>query len=207
MYKRFEDNRPNNKINKFLSLKEDEIYYFSYTEDLNGINKKLNTYISFYGSGSIMDYTRIFVNDALVSLDYEPVSAIYGIVIKLKKNDFNKLFEYENNNILKSKIIEKLICCQLYNDNTNKVENHMIQISTFMKIGSNNELKLKRMPIIDEMLKIRQVLNMRLKINKEINKTPLYIKGYYFQEENNNDLYLYGIFTENYEIESSIQII
>ena len=184
----------------FLDLKEDEIYYFSYAEDLDEINKILNKNITFYGSASLMGYTRIFVNDVVVSLEYEPVSTLYGIVIKLKKDDFNKLFSYENN-LLKSKIIERYISCDLYNNITNKVENHTLQISTFMKIGSDEELKLKRMPTIEEMLKIRSLLDLRHKIDPYIYGSSLHIKGYNFLKENIFDICVFGIFKGNSKIE------
>ncbi len=192
----------NKEIEDFFYLKEDEIYFFSYSYDLNEINKILNKNISFYGSGEIMDYSRIFVNNALISLEYEPVSALYGIVIKMSKADFNILYNYENKQYeIKSKIIEKNIYCELYDTILNNIKGKVIKVSIFMKTGSNNELKLKRMPTIEEMLKIRNMLNMRHSINKNINSSRLYIKGYQFLENNNYDICIHGIFRRNCEIE------
>ncbi len=192
----------NKEIKDFLDLKKDEIYYFSYAEDLDEINKKIENKISFYGSGTLIEYSRIFVNDALVSLEYEPTYTLYGIVVKMNKNDFNHLYNYENNYYeVKSKIVEKNIGCTLYNHITNKVENHTLQVSTFMKIGVNEELKLKRMPTIEEMLKIRNMLNLRHKMNPYIYGSRLYVKGYHFLNEKDFDIYLYGIFRGNCEIE------
>lgn len=193
----------NKKIKDFLNLKEDEVYYFSYAEDLDEINKKLENKISFYGSGTLIEYSRIFVNDALVSLEYEPTYTLYGIVVKMNKNDFNHLYNYENNYYqVKSKILEKNIYCQLYNNISNNIESKIINAHIFMKIGSNEELKLKRMPTIEEMLKIRNVLNMRHNIIQYINTTRLYIKGYHFLNEKDFDIYIYGIFRGNCEIET-----
>ncbi len=204
------DSYENKEIKDFLDLKEDEIYYFSYAEDLDEINKKLNTNIIFYGSGELMNYSRIFVIDALVSLEYESSSSLYGIVIKLKKDDFNKLFEYENKKQIKSKMNEINVNCELYNDITHTVKSYSLKSYTFMKIGLNEDLKLKKLPTIDQMLSIRKMLNSRHKINKYINSTRLYIKGYYFSTNEKNeptfDIDIFGIFRNNSEFEIATSI-
>ncbi len=208
----------NQEIEDFFNLKDDEIYFFSYSYDLEEINQILHKNISFYGSGSLIEHSRIFVNDALVSFDYDPTYTLYGIVIKMNKNDFNTLYHYENNQYqIKSKIIEKDIYCELYDNISKNMKGKVMNAHIFMKTGSNEDLKLKRMPTIEEMLKIRNMLNMRHTINQNINSTRLYIKGYQFFEDDNHyddlqsictterrakiDISIHGIFRGNCEIE------
>ena len=83
----------------FETLNEDEVHYFCYRyETIEYLQELFNRNIE-CELGILWDYLLFPINRTTVSLEYEigDDHCIQGIIVKLKKDELNKLIEIDNN--------------------------------------------------------------------------------------------------------------